>query len=234
MKIEEHDIAAIKALGYTGDEARFLYIVATHSGYFVPRQFLDLTGASWGYRTDQLSKKLESRGHATWREYQDTGGVYHLFSKKLYAEIGKENLRNRRRHSVEFIRTRLVLLDFVIANQQYDYLETEEQKVEYFCKELALPKNCLPTKTYEGRSSSEPTLRYFVDKYPLFLDSSRAPSPPVVTLSYVDPGYPSIAGFANHLNAYRPLFQELNEFQFLLISNSRSILPMRRNPSPRW
>ena len=33
MKIEEHDIAAIKALGYTADEARFLYIVATHSGY---------------------------------------------------------------------------------------------------------------------------------------------------------------------------------------------------------
>jgi hypothetical protein len=134
MKIEDHDIAAIKALGYTEAEARFLYIVATHSGYFVPRQFLDLTGASWGYRTDQLSRKLESRGHATWREYQDTGGVYHLFSKKLYAEIGKENLRNRRRHSVEFIRTRLVLLDFVIANQHYDYLETEEQKVWYFCK----------------------------------------------------------------------------------------------------
>ena len=141
MKIAEHDIAAIKALGYTEDEARFLYIVATHSGYFVPRQFLDLTGASWGYRTDQLSKKLESRGHATWREYQDTGGVYHLFSKKLYAEIGKENLRNRRRHSVEFIRTRLVLLDFVIANQQYDYLETEEQKVGYFCKELGASKD---------------------------------------------------------------------------------------------
>jgi hypothetical protein len=220
MKIEDRDIAAIKALGYTEDEARFLYIVATHSGYFVPRQFLDLTGASWGYRTDQLSKKLESRGHATWREYEGTGGVYHLFSKKLYAEIGKANLRNRRRHSVEFIRTRLVLLDFVIANQQHDYLETEERKVEYFCNELGLPKTSLPTKTYEGSCSTEPTLRYFVDKYPLFLDSSRLSSSPVVTLSYVDPGYSTLAGFANHLNAYRPLFRELNEFQFLLISNS--------------
>ena len=45
-------------------------------------------------------------------------------------------------------------------------------------------------------------------------------SSPVVTLSYVDPGYSSIAGFANHLNAYSPLFRELNEFRFLLISNS--------------
>ncbi|MGB7469787.1 MAG: hypothetical protein WBW58_10500 [Candidatus Acidiferrum sp.] len=113
-----------------------------------------------------------------------------------------------------------MLLDFVIANQQYDYLETEEQKVGYFCKELALPKTCLPTKTYEGSSSSEPTLRYFVDKYPLFLDSSRGSSSPVVTLSYVDPGYPSVAGFANHLNAYGPLFRALTEFRLLFISNS--------------
>jgi hypothetical protein len=39
-------------------------------------------------------------------------------------------------------------------------------------------------------------------------------------LSYVDPGYPSVAGFANHLNAYRPLFRELTEFRLLFISNS--------------
>lgn len=36
---DEH-IAAIQTLGYTGDEARFLYIVATHAGYFVPHQFI--------------------------------------------------------------------------------------------------------------------------------------------------------------------------------------------------
>jgi hypothetical protein len=96
MKIEDHDIAAIKALGYTEAEARFLYIVATHSGYFVPRQFLDLTGASWGYRTDQLSRKLESRGHATWREYQDTGGVYHLFSKKLTVQAHADRTYHER------------------------------------------------------------------------------------------------------------------------------------------
>ena len=48
MKIAEQEIAAIRAFGYTGDEARFLYIVATHSGYFVPRQFLALTGSKKG------------------------------------------------------------------------------------------------------------------------------------------------------------------------------------------
>lgn len=220
MKIAEQDIAAIRALGYTEDEACFLYIVATHSGYFIPRQFLALTGSKWGYRTDQLAKKLESRGHASWREYEGAGGVYHLFGKRLYADIGKVNLRNRRRHSVEFIKTRLVLLDFVIANHEYNYLETEQQKVAYFCDTLGLPKKILPAKPYEGRHGVEPTLRYFVDKYPLFFYSSGSSFSPVVTFSFVDPGLASIKAFSTHLVAYAPLFQELPEFRFLYIANT--------------
>jgi len=220
MKIAEQDIAAIRSFGYTEDEARFLYIVATHSGYFVPRQFLALTGSKWGYRTDQLAKKLESRGHASWREYEGAGGVYHLFGKRLYADIGKANLRNRRRHAVEFIKTRLVLLDFVIANHEYDYLETEQQKVAYFCEKLGLPKKILPAKPYEGGHGVEPTLRYFVDKYPLFFGGSSPSSSPVVTFSFVDSGLASIKAFATHLDAYAPLFRELAAFRFLYIANS--------------
>jgi hypothetical protein len=141
MKIAEPHIAAIQSFGYTEDEARFLYIVATHSGYFLPRQFITFTGTDWGKRSNKFGHKIESHGYAGWREYQGTGRVYHLFSKTLYGEIGKENLRNRRRHSTEFIRTRLVLLDFIIENQQYDYLETEQHKVQYFCDRLGLPKH---------------------------------------------------------------------------------------------
>ena len=99
MTFNDQDIAAIQTLGYTLDEARFLYLVAVHSGYFVPRQFLTFSGK----RSNNFVTKLESRGHATWREYYRTGGVYHLFSSTLYRYMGKENLRNRRRHSVEFI-----------------------------------------------------------------------------------------------------------------------------------
>jgi hypothetical protein len=73
--------------------------------------------------------KLEGHGHASWREYAGVGRVYHLFSKPLYAEIGKENLRNRRRHAREFVLARLVLLDFILENQQQDYLETDQKFV---------------------------------------------------------------------------------------------------------
>ena len=181
MKIADEHISAIQSLGYNSDEARFLYIVATHSGYFVPRQFIAFTGASWGKSSQHFTEKLESRGHVTWREYQDVGGVYHLFSKTLYRQIDRENLRNRRRHSTEFIRTRLLLLDFVLANLAYDYFETEHDKMHFFCDELGIPKESLPAKAYEGVSTPEPTLRYFVDKFPLFLDSSAGSSSTVAT-----------------------------------------------------
>jgi hypothetical protein len=105
MQIAEQDLAAIRAFGYSDDQAHFLYLVAAYLGYFVLRQFLNLSGANWGRRTDKFTKKLESRGHADRREYYRTGGVYHVFSKALYAKTGKKNLLNRRHHSLAFIRT---------------------------------------------------------------------------------------------------------------------------------
>src|SRR5215467_2611456 len=93
MKIADVHIERIRGLGHTEDEARFLYIVANHSGYFVPSRFLVFTGASWGKRSQLFANQLESRGHVAWREYQDMGGVYHVFSKTLYRQINRENLR---------------------------------------------------------------------------------------------------------------------------------------------
>jgi hypothetical protein len=223
MNIDPENIAAIVSLGYTPEEARFLYIVAMHSGYFVPRQFLVSSGAKWGKRSDHFAAKLESRGHATWREYDRTGGVYHLVSKTIYRRIGHESLRNQRRHSVEFIRTRLLLLDFVLANPLHHYLDTEPEKLRFFSEQLGIPRTALPAKTYEGSPRTEPTLRYFVDKFPLFVDRTDSSHSPVVTFSYVDPGQASLAGFANHLHTYLPLFRQLGHFSFLYIANSAAL-----------
>jgi len=220
MNIREQDLAAIQSLGYTPEEARFLYIVATHSGYFQPRQYVAANGLAWGKRVQRLTDKLESRGHVTWREYQDMGGVYHLFSKTLYHQIEKTDLRNRRRHSTEYIRMRLLLLDFILENPQHEYFESETDKLAYFCTERGIPKDVLPVKRYEAASGAPPTLRYFIDKFPLFLDPSAGLSSPVVSLCYVDPGQASLAGFAHHLQNYAGLFSCLGDFSFLYIADS--------------
>jgi hypothetical protein len=220
VTIPQDKVEALKAFGYTEAEARFLYIVATHSGYFLPRQFLNFVGAKRGYRNHSLAQKLITQGHGTVREYLRHGCIYHLYSRKLYAKMGHENLRNRRRHRLEAIRTRLLGLDFILANQGYQYLETEGDKIAYFCDELHIDRQHLPVKVYTGRPESQPTLRYFVDRFPMFLASTSSSSVPVVTLSFLDPGLESLAAFATHLRQYQSLFRELSAFRFSYISNS--------------
>jgi len=218
MKLPDDQIETIMALGYTVTEARFLYIVATHSGYFTLRHFLAFSGARRGKRSTSFAQKLLRHGHASVRDYMGTGLVFHLFSRILYSRIERENIRNRRRHSFEYIRTRLVLLDFVLENLDCDFLETEQDKVRFFCETLGAPKDILPAKVYEGGPGSRPTIRYFVDKFPLFFDSRISAFPLVVSFSYVDSGSASIAHLGVHLAAYQSLFRHLSAFRFAYIA----------------
>jgi hypothetical protein len=215
MKIAEEHIVALEALGYTDEESRFLYIVAAHSGYFVPRQVVALNGASQEKGSQALTEKLTKRGHATWREYQNLGGVYHLSSRTIYRLTDRENLNHRYPHSSEFIRSRLLLLDFILANPRYHYLETEKEKVRFFSDQLGIPKKLLPARA--PRVLGTPELRYFADKFPLYLDSPGGSS---ATFSYVDAGHGAPRSFENHLNAYAPLFRHLRAFRFLYIAHS--------------
>src|SRR5207244_11896042 len=132
-----------------------------------------------------------------------------------------ESLRTRRRLTLQASRTRRLALDFILANQEYQYLETEAEKVAYFCDQLHIEKGCLPVKLYMGGPTSQPTLRYFVDKFPLFMSFPRPGFSPVVTLSYVDPGLEALTGFVTHLGQYQPLFRELADFRFLYVSSTQ-------------
>jgi hypothetical protein len=225
MKLPANHIERIRGLGYTEAEARFLYIVAVHSGYFTLGQFRAFTGTGYGKRPTAFARKLLTRGHAAIRERTRRGPVFHLFSRMVYGQIGKDNLRNRKQHSFDFMRTRLVLLDFVLQNQELDYFETEQERVSFFCEKLGVPKGCLPAKVYAGRPGSPPTLRYFVDKFPLFLAPPFSGASPVVTFSYVDSGAESLASFPTHLATYQNLFRQLQTFRFLYIAPHEAYFP---------
>ena len=53
-------------------------------------------------------------------------------------------------HSTEYIRTRLIALDFILRNQDFTYFESEEQKLSFFCDQLGIDKKILPHKRYSG------------------------------------------------------------------------------------
>jgi hypothetical protein len=221
MSIASIHLEALATFGYTEEEARFLYLVATHSGYFVARQFLASTGAHWGKRTTLFWMKLHTNEHARTERFPKSGVVYHLFARRLYRQIGRENLRNRREHETQFIQKRIAILDYVLANPHSHYLETEPEKLAYFCGKRGVPSHLLPSRTYHGQPASQPTVRCFVDKFPMFLDSVDSSSP-VATFSYVQGTEANLTEFVRHLEAYLPLFRELPEFHFLYLARTGS------------
>ena len=73
MNVKQTHLDALQALGYTESEARFLYIVATHSGYSVARQFLAFTSGHWGKRTTTFWGKLHAKKHARTEYFPKSG-----------------------------------------------------------------------------------------------------------------------------------------------------------------
>jgi len=216
MNIAPAHLDALQALGYTEAEARFLYIVATHSGYFVARQFLAFAGAQWGKRTTTFWTTLHTRKHARTECFPMSGTVYHLFSRRLYRQIEREDIRNRREHEIKHIQRRIAMLDFVLLNQEYQYLETEPEKLRFFCGALNIPKHYLPARLYLGRKSSSTSVRYFVDKFPMFF----VPPSPVVTFTYIHEGSAVFRDFVRYLESYLPLFRQLSEFRLVYVSRT--------------
>src|SRR2546425_1265887 len=89
-------IKALELFGYDHEEARFLVLVALHSGYFVRRQYLAFVNCSKGSRDDALIKKLTHRGHGEVSVFRHNRMVYHLGAKPLYDTVGERDNRNRR------------------------------------------------------------------------------------------------------------------------------------------
>jgi hypothetical protein len=220
MNIEPKYLNALQSLGYTGSQASFLYLVATHSGYFTARQFLAFTGAHWGSRTANFWSKIVRLRHARTVHFPGCGVLHHVSSPQLYRQLAKESFRNRRAHEINSIKRRLAILDFVIANQQYHYLETEAAKVSYFCERLRIDSDYLPARRLDHKTSGSTTL-YFVDRFPMFL----APPSPVVTFTYVPEGTAGFPDFVQHLNSYLPLFRQLSEFTLLYVSSKSFQFP---------
>lgn len=217
MNIAPEAVANLVRIGYTTEEARFIYIVAIHSGYFIHRQFLKFSETKPGKHSQKFLAKLLTQEHATYHTYPSGGRVYHVFSRKVFGAIEREDLRTRRQHQLEYIKTRLMTLDFVLENLDCHYLETEAEKVPFFQKELHIERCLLPAKVYRSNRGSTTTVRYFVDRFPIFLREPSIPSA-VVSFTYVDAGAHTLRGFHTHLESHAALLRSITRFEFVYLA----------------
>lgn len=231
MKIPAESLTALKQFGYTEREAEFLYIVAAHSGFFVQRQFTQHVDVSGRGPATYFIKKAIQKKHV--REHlpeRGTQKIYHLFSRSLYAALGKENSRHRKPGPYGLLdkaAVRLLGLDFVLANPDRQYLEEEADKVDYLTVERRISKDVLPAKVFRGDKGSE-TCRYFFEKFPMFLSGDA--DTPLANFTYIEDDIRSVQTFASFVQRYRPLFEALgNSFRLVFVSNSTQSFQFARD-----
>ena len=213
-------IEILRLFGYTEQEASFLYLVITYSGFFTRQQFLRFTGKTRGWAVHRFTEKLLAREHATFIKLG--GGIYlfHLKCREMYDALDKPNLRVRSAFSDDFIRARLFTLDFVMAYRSLDYLETSTEKLAFFAENMGLPTKVLPGKTYAGIHFRGHQTLYFTDRQPIFMEPRRASDPNVLrpVFVYCDAYERSLDAFKTHLKRYGDLLYRLADFRFVYAS----------------
>jgi hypothetical protein len=213
-------IATVQTFGYNPAEARFLYIAALQSGYFLRRQFLSFIGGTKGWKDVAFINKLRANRHCRITVYRHNCMLYHLSAKPLYLALGDQDNRNRREHQPTTIKNKLMALDYVLEYPAHHYLATEREKLDYFTSTLKIASEDLPTRWFESPRKREATAKYFVEKYPLFIAAPPEGTQFVAHFGYVDEGLQSTDRFQTFLEQYNRLLAALPDFRVIYIANS--------------
>jgi hypothetical protein len=206
-------LAGLVRLGYTDREAAFLRLAALHSGYFTRRQYLQFVGKSAGGTAAALIEKAVAHDHVKVCTYVSPLHLYHLCSRSFYAALGQGDNRHRRDRQPLTIKAKLMGLDFVLEHPTHQYFAGEQDKVSYFVSVLKVHPDALPAKRYCAENGRQSTVRFFVDKFPMYTAGLPNGDLSEVGFCYIDAGATTVSGFETYLTRYRPLFSALPGFQ---------------------
>ena len=213
----------LRDFGYNEQEARFLYLAATHSGYFTRHQFLSFTHQTKGCLVHRFTTKLMTQHHAQATQYGHKTYVFKLTSRKIYDLIGKKDLRDHRSHTADFIGTRLLILDFVLAHPDLQYLESQEEKLKFFHEQLGVPASLFPVQT-DRTEGLDPSLnRFFKDRFPVFVSARNGSTPgsALPTFVYCDPAHHGISWFTGYLDRHQVFLRLLPAFNLIYATPTR-------------
>ncbi len=212
---QDQRIQTLIRLGYTDREATFLGLAALHGGFFVRRQYCQFIDREAGGTDAALIEKLISKRHGTVVMGCGNANIYHLSSRTFYGVLGQEDNRNRRARPPIAIKNKLMCLDFVLDCPGCHFLATEQEKVTYF-QSLGIERAALPAKLFRAPNGRDETLRYFVDKYPIFLSAESSPS--VVSFCFIDEGVITTGRFETYLRQYSRVFAALPRFNLIYVA----------------
>ena len=166
-------LAALEEAGWKGRDAEWLGLVCLHSGVFLRSQYLaylqtEDKSAAVRFVTRLGTAAVEepwpgSRRLRTCR----------IVGRGLYASLGVENVRHRRRSEFAVMLRRLLSLDYVLEHPEEGWLATEEEKVGRLVA-AGVERRVLPYRDYGGSVPEGAMRRYFAHKLPIAVTGDRA------------------------------------------------------------
>ena len=165
MNIDD-TVRAVTEKGFTERQARFLVLVARHSGVCVMRQYSAFAGIVFGQKTRKFFAKLERLGYvSTYDCAHNRARIYHLRHRDLYEAIGDPDSRLRRPPAVPRALERLMALDVILENPHIIWLSTPDEKVAHVSALTRIPLAAMPhSKVRQGDAEH---VRYFPDRLPV-------------------------------------------------------------------
>src|SRR5882724_3345921 len=200
--------------GYAERESTFLCLAALHGGFFLRRQYCQFVGSHSGGADAALVEKLVKKGHGTAVAGCHKAVIYHISARPFYAALGQEDNRNRRMRPPVSIKNRLMSLDYVLDHPEHQYFATEQEKISHFTRTQGLDLADLPEKPFRSPKAEDSTVRFFVDKYPIF-GREESGATPVVCFCFIDEGTVTSSRFEAYLRQYRRLFTRLARFEVI-------------------
>lgn len=203
MTLAYDPIPVLQASGYTEREAAFVYLVSLHSGYFLRRQFLRFIERGRGALAAQFLRRAFALGHLQSIACGQARFVYHLHATSIYKAVGLAASRHRRLKGDASIKSRLMVLDFVLDHVDDSVLDTRESKVEYFTEVAGIGDQHLPR--IHGA--------LFGDDFPILIKETPC-------LTFFDEGALSSSAFERFFSRYRAVFAALSGFSLFYVTDS--------------
>lgn len=211
MTLPYDPILVFEAAGYTEREAAFLYLAALHSGYFLRRQYLRFIERGRGALAAQFLRRASALGHIQSIACGQARFVYHVHASAIYEAAGLAALRHRRLKGDASIKSRLMVLDFVLDHLDDSMLDTREAKVRHFVSITCISEEKLP------RMYGIP----FADDFPILLGEP-------MRFTFFDEGALSSSAFERFLSRYRRVFDALPGFELLYVADSEENIERAR------
>ena len=208
MTLNYDPVPVLESVGYTEREAAFLYLVALHSGYFLRRQYGRFIKRERGAIAAQLLRKAGAFGHLQSIACGQARFVYHLTSKEVYAAVGLAASQHRRLKGDAQIKSRLMVLDFVLDHLGDRLLDSSEAKRDFLTQTLGLSEALLPRSSGEG-------IHRFPEELPILVGEQHT-----IRFTFFDEGALSTSGFESFLRRYRAVFAALPSFELLYLADS--------------